>query len=151
MMRLFIGIGIPEETKETLWRTICGADIRGTWVPKGNYHITMAYLGARDEQQAEALETVLTEAARTAPPFALTVNGLGIFGRRYNALLYAGLAPCAPLAALTDGLRRLLTEAGEAFDPKPFHAHITLARKADAEAVDLDMPLPPVSFTADPG
>lgn len=43
-------------------------------------------------------------------------------------MLWLGLAPAPALAALAADLRGALAAAGEAFDARPFRAHITLAR-----------------------
>jgi 2'-5' RNA ligase len=149
MMRLFIGLGLSDDAKGNLWNTVSGMRIRGQLTPKENYHLTLAFLGMREERQVKPIERTVAAAAREHPPQALTVKGLGFFGRRENALLYAKLAPSQPLSALSDTLRRLLTESGEAFDPKPFVPHITLARKADLTAAGLNSPFQPIPFSAD--
>jgi len=146
MMRLFIGLRLQDEARNALWNAASGLGIAGQFVPKMNYHVTMAFLGERDERQAPQIKRLAAAAAEGHPPMTLTVDGLGFFGRCENALLYAKLAPCAPLPSLAESLRRVLSEAGETFDQKPFVAHITLARKANLTHADLHAPLPPVSF-----
>jgi RNA 2',3'-cyclic 3'-phosphodiesterase len=146
MMRLFVGLELSDEARGTLWNAVSGMGIAGQCVPKENYHVTMAFLGERDERQAPHIRRIVETAAREHSPMTLCVNRLGFFGRRECALLYAGLSPCPRLLPLSDTLRRLLTEAGEAFDPKPFVAHVTLARKADLTPADLRAPLPPFAF-----
>ena len=146
MMRLFVGLGLSEEARVALWSAVSGLGLAGQLVPRENYHVTMAFLGERDERQAPRIQRIVEAAAREHAPMTLSISGLGFFGRRENALLYAGLAPCPRLLPLSDTLRRLLTEAGEAFDPKPFVAHITLARKANLTQTDLRAPLPTAAF-----
>ena len=123
--------------------------LRGQLTPKENYHLTLAFLGDRDERQVKPIGQTLKAAAEGVSPLELAISGFGYFGRRDDALLYAKLAPCPPLQALSDRLRGLLIAAGEAFDLKPFAAHITLARQADLTAADLRPGMPPISFTAD--
>ena len=149
MMRLFIGLGLDGGVKETLWDIVSGLRVQGQFTPKENYHITMAFLGMREERQVKPIERIAAAAAREHSQQALTVNGLGFFGRRENALLHAKLTPSQPLSALSDTLRRLLAGAGEDFDQKPFIPHITLARKADLTAVNLRAPFPPISVAVD--
>lgn len=147
MMRLFVGLGLSEEVKDALFSAVAGLGIRGQFVPRDNYHLTLAFLGMREEKQVKQLERILAEAAKGHKPQTLAVQGLGFFGNQGNALLYAKLAPCPTLSALSDTLRRTLAQAGEEFDQKPFVPHITLARKADLTAANLLAPLPPVSCT----
>jgi len=149
MMRLFIGLGLPKDAKESLWNISAGLCPGGRWTDRGNYHLTLAFLGAREEAQVPKLRQLMAQAAAGCAPFSLTVHGLRFFGKRGNALLYAALAPSEPLSALSDALRRLLRAAAEDFDDKPLLPHITLARKANLTGADLDRPIPPVSFTAD--
>lgn len=148
MMRLFIGLGLDEETRNALWAVASALGVRGRLTPKENYHVTLAFLGDRGEREIKPLGRVLKEAVVGVTPLELTITGLGYFGRENNALLHAKLAPSAPLKALSDRLRGLLLAAGETFDPKPFTAHVTLARQADLSAVSLP-DLQPVPFTAD--
>jgi len=147
MMRLFIGLGLPNNARDALYGAVAALGIRGRMTRRENYHVTLAFLGEHDEKR-KAIENAMTAAARACAPFPLTVTGFGYFGRRDNALLYAKLAASQPLQALADTLRQRLSGAGEPFDDKPFAAHITLARKADLTAVDLQTPLPPITFTA---
>jgi RNA 2',3'-cyclic 3'-phosphodiesterase len=147
MMRLFIGLGLGDGAKDALWSAVSGMGIRGQLTLKENYHLTLAFLGDRDERKAKPIERILEAAAKGCSPLGLTVRELGFFGKRENALLHAKLAPCPPLHSLSDRLRRLLAAAGEAFDTKPFAAHITLARQADLTAVNLPK-MEPVPFTA---
>ena len=111
-MRLFIGIGLSEGARETLWQTVSAMGIAGRIVPRENYHLTLAFLGERDPRQLVKLRSMLTKAAADQPPMKLTINGLGFFGRRESALLHATLAKSPPLAALADRLRGMLAEAG---------------------------------------
>ena len=149
MMRLFIGLGLDGGVKETLWDTVSGLRIQGQFTPKENYHITMAFLGMREERQVKPIERIVAAAAREHASQALIVDGMGFFGRRESALLHTKLAPSQPLSAFSDTLRRLLAGAGEDFDKKPFVPHITLARKADLTAADLRAPFQPIPVAID--
>ncbi|MFH1880092.1 MAG: RNA 2',3'-cyclic phosphodiesterase [Bacillota bacterium] len=147
MMRLFIGLALPDEVKDALYSIVSGMRLRGQPTERENYHLTLAFLGARGEEQVAQLHPIISAAAEECPPLTLAVKGTGFFGRRESALLYAELSYCKPLLSLSDSLRRLLTEAGEAFDGKPFAPHITLARKADLTAAAPGAPMQMVPFT----
>lgn len=149
MMRLFIGLSLTGEARDLLYNRVSGMSIRGQLTEKANYHLTLAFLGMREEVHAACLEEPVAKTAAQFAPMRLSIEGLDYFGRRENALLYAALAPRQPLQALADTLRRLLTEAGETFDTKPFVPHITLARKADLTQTDIGKPNVPISFAVD--
>ncbi|HPJ02749.1 MAG TPA: RNA 2',3'-cyclic phosphodiesterase [Candidatus Limiplasma sp.] len=145
MMRLFVGLGISKEAREMLHHAVSSLGVRGRMTEPGNYHLTLAFLGEHDER-IRPLETVLADAARSCAPFSLSVTGLGFFGRRSSAILHAKLANSAPLQTLADTVHTRLTQAGEPYDGKPFAPHITLARQADLTDLNLQTPLPQVSF-----
>jgi RNA 2',3'-cyclic 3'-phosphodiesterase len=149
MMRLFVGLGLTVEARDALVRVVSGLGVRGRRTLATNYHLTLAFLGNRDEGQAPAIQPIIAAAAKDRRPLTLSVSKLGYFGKRESALLHAKLTESEALYALSYTLRQLLTEAGESFDPKPFAPHITLARKADLTVTDLTVPLPPITFTAD--
>lgn len=148
MMRLFIGLGLPEDVRSTLYQSVSALGIRGRETRRENYHVTLAFLGEHDEKRKN-VENAITAAARTCAPFSLSIDGYGYFGRRNNALLYAKLQTSQPLYALADSVRMRLSGAGETYDDKPFAAHITLMRQTNLTTVDLQAPFTPIPFTAD--
>jgi RNA 2',3'-cyclic 3'-phosphodiesterase len=98
-------------------------------VAEGNLHVTLKFLGqteaARVEPIAEAISTV---AART-PPFELAVRGLGAFPTPARPrIVWVGLEPAAPLAALAADLDATLGTLGIPRESRPFAAHVTLGR-----------------------
>jgi len=149
MMRLFIGLAPTDTVRTHLCELVSGLDCGGRLMPRENYHLTLAFLGMREEARAARIQPLLDRAAKPYAPLRLTVREVNYFGKRHNALLYAALAPSKLLQEVSDTLRGLLAEAGETFDEKPFVPHITLARKVDLTGVDLRQPIWPFSFTAD--
>lgn len=145
MMRLFIGVGLPDDARQALHAAVAGLGVEGRMAQRENYHLTLAFLGERDGG-LRPLQSVLTGAARAHAPFWLSIAGYGFFGRRDGALLHARLNPSPHLGSLAASVRAMLREAGEPYDPKPFAAHITLARQADLRDADLKIPLPPIEF-----
>ena len=148
MMRLFVGLGLSGEARESLHHAVSSLGVRGRMTEPGNYHLTLAFLGEHDEN-IKPLEKVLADAARSCAPFSLSITGLGFFGRRSSAILHARLANSAPLQTLADTVHARLTQAGELYDGKPFAAHITLARQADLTDINLQTPLPQIAFPVD--
>ena len=131
-LRLFIGLPPSDDVCEQLNDWVCRAMGKGTGraVPKELYHITLAFLGERDETCLPSLEALIRSVASLSPHLPLQVSGYGTFGKGAGTILYAAVRPDEPLLNLSASLRAQLTQQEQAFDPKPLVPHITLARKA---------------------
>lgn len=131
-MRAFIALEPSEGFVEDVaaMARVLGAAVEGRFVPRQNYHVTLAFLGDVDEAQARGAMDAMDEACASAPAIPLRPDGLGKFGRASDATLWLGLAPDPALMGLADRLREALDARGIPFDGKPFLPHITLARRA---------------------
>lgn len=128
-LRLFFALPLPPALRESLatWQGD-HPEIEGWSRPEG-LHLTLAFLGDRPAEGLPSLEALGAGVAIRHRAFPLATAGLGTFPTGSRArVLWLGLAPTPALAALAADLRRALAEGGEAFDAKPFRAHITLAR-----------------------
>lgn len=149
-LRLFLGLPLPPELGEALirWqREQPGIELRS---PGEGLHLTLAFLGARPPEALPALEACVAAVAGRHGTFGLQTTALGGFPALQAArVLWLGLAPCPALDDLAADLRRALAVAGEAFDAKPFHPHLTLARFRRARSVTAFTVPAPMGFTAD--
>ena len=130
-MRAFIALDVPEEFAgelADLARQLSPA-ARGRYLPRGNYHLTLAFLGDIGEAQARDAVAALDAACAGASPVELRPAGLGHFGRPRDATLWLGLEPVPELTGLAAAVRDELAAAGLAYDAKEFRPHITLARR----------------------
>lgn len=107
-----------------------GAAVSGRFMPRGNYHVTLAFLGDIDEAAASAAIAALDEACAGIPPVELRASELGTFGRGREVTLWLGFAAASGLADLAERVRGHLAARSLPFDEKPFRPHITLARRA---------------------
>lgn len=138
-MRLFIGLSMSEDSRILLSKaisTLPNLNSAKVTLPE-NYHITLAFLGQREPEAIDAIVSLMQEAAKTVSPFMLSPNRLEYFGGEKNAILYAAILPADPLAILNRNLRKVLQNANQTFDKKPFRPHITLAKKAKIEPASL--------------
>lgn len=89
-------------------------------------HLTLAFLGPLDAAQQTDAESVADRL--TIAPFALSLDCVG--GWAHNAIAWAGMthAPGA-LLELAAGLHTGLHGQGRVLDPRPYHPHVTLARR----------------------
>ncbi len=93
-MRLFIAIPLSPALREELTglqRRMFDAGARGSFTPKENLHLTLAFLGERPQSDPvlEALERV------TFTPVPLTLAGVGCFGDLWWAGVSDSPAPAA--------------------------------------------------------
>lgn len=142
-LRCFIGLPLPESWQAGLGRVtqrLSGAlSSRISWTRPGNWHLTLKFLGAVDEERIPALAEALRGVAFA--PFALALGRAGCFppaGRGKPRVLWAGLAHGAGESArLAAEVERALLPLGFAPEARPFNAHLTLGRvKAAAQGDD---------------
>lgn len=101
----------------------------GRWVHPDDYHLTVCFLGATDEDEAALLPTIFDEVASAARLGPLRLCGLGAFGGRF--------APKVVYAAIEDGPQACADLAHDLHDrlgleaERDFRPHITLIRPDD--------------------
>lgn len=152
-MRLFVALDLPAAVRSTLaaWADAAApAAVRR--VPAANLHVTLAFLGSRDERQAVAVAALLPGLAR--PLGALHTAGALWLPPRRPGVLSVALADGEELAALHAQLTAALEAAiGFAREQRPFRPHVTVGRVARGTRIDarreLDPPAPDLSFSAD--
>ena len=72
-------------------------------------------------------------------PFALAVEGVGRFDHYRRGILWAGIAPRAPVAALAAKVERACIAVGLAPEHRAYHPHITLARWGTGAGTEPDL------------
>jgi 2'-5' RNA ligase len=147
--RLFFALPLPLDVRAALdhWQR---AQPPARWSKAEGLHVTLAFLGERPAEGLPGLEALAAAVAARHRAFELRTTGLDGFPERERArILWLGLGASGPLDALAGDLRRALKAAGEAFDPKPFRAHITLARFRRPGPLAAFEDPPPAAFAAD--
>lgn len=146
-MRTFIALELPREFADgtaALARQLSSA-VKGRFLPRENYHLTLAFMGEIGESQARDAIAALDAACAGCASVELKPEGLGHFGRPSDATLWLGVAASPELIRLCSRVREELAAAGLPFDDKPFRPHITLARRArlpQGQLPGLVFPLP---------
>ena len=93
-----------------------------------NLHLTLAFLGNVAPRRIGELEAIGAQAAAVAAPFLLKLESVGAF--REAGVAWAGTAAVPEsLQRVFDSLRSLLRAAGLPAERRPFHPHVTLARR----------------------
>ena len=132
-MRLFIAVPLPKDVQ----RAICvaeeglrAASTAGRFVPAGNFHITLRFLG---ESSALAdIAAAMHEAVKDARPFTLRLGTLGSFthgGARTSYLSVNG--DLKELYRIKETLDAALLDCGVIGAKNRLTPHITLARAVE--------------------
>ncbi len=131
-MRLFIAIPLPKSFKKevsSVQRELRSLSTAGRFVPGGNFHITLHFIGESDDLRAAA--AAMHEAARGIRPFNLHLAGYDSFskkdGESRTAVLKVG-GELGELNALYESLESALFDQGFSREHKRFVPHITLGR-----------------------
>ena len=126
MIRLFVGLGLPEDLCDEL-SMMCGGIPGARWVPEENYHLTLRFIGEVPGWQAQEVDEAL--AAIRAPGFDLTLRGVGTFGKNGRmASLWVGVERTEPLMFLQAKVETALQRIGLEPERRRFAPHVTLAR-----------------------
>lgn len=126
MMRLFVGIELPEEVRSTLTSLMGGVD-GARWQTADQLHLTLRFIGNVPEDTARDIDLALGHIR--VDPIDVRIKGVGVFGTdRKPRALWAGVAPEAPLGQLHQRIESALVRSGLPPEPRKFKAHVTLAR-----------------------
>lgn len=135
MIRLFVGIALPERVQHEL-AGLCAGVPQARWVTPESMHLTLRFVGEVDEGVAHDIHDSL--AAVHAPGFALELAGVGVFGSdRHPAALWVGVERAPELTHLRDKVESAVVRAGLPPEPRKFAPHVTLARFREAPGTRL--------------
>lgn len=137
-MRLFVAVDLTASARiaiEALARELAGrvAEVAGAraarWVRPEKLHLTLAFLGAIEPDQVDAIRRGL-EPPMMQPTFEVAMSGAGVFpGTGPVRVLWLGItAGRENLVSLQGQVASRLREVGCALERRPFVPHLTLAR-----------------------
>jgi RNA 2',3'-cyclic 3'-phosphodiesterase len=145
-MRLFYAALFPPSTLKNLrdiQEELKAAGVRGRFIPRDNFHLTLHFLGETDAGELCRLTDRLDEVARTFCPEPLKLTRTGFFRQGRRDLLYVGADDSS--GSLGEAARLLRDDAGKE-NLHRFKPHITLVRNATVPG-DLRRTLGSRSFT----
>lgn len=132
-MRLFTAIDIPPEIKGRLRAFVdrLRPTAKLSWSPVDNLHATTKFIGEWPEAKLAKLNDTLASVPKPGP-VQIAVRGLGWFPNAKNPrVLWAGIEVNEPLRQLAENTERGLAVLGVPIEDRPFHPHLTLARRRD--------------------
>ena len=132
-MRLFIAVPLPKDVQRAVWSVqeeLLRESTAGRFVPQGNHHITVRFLG---ESNALAdIADAMHEAVKDARPFLLRLGELGSFshgGARTSYLSAVG--DLDELYRIKETLDAAFSDRGLIGAKNRLVPHITLARAVE--------------------
>ena len=125
VLRLFVGIALPEEIAARLSRACSGVP-GARWVDPASFHVTLRFIGEVDGAVADDIHQALCRVA--VPGFDLRIAGVGCFesGKKVRSL-WAGVERSELLVRLRDKVEVAVNREVPA-ERRKFKPHITLAR-----------------------
>lgn len=125
--RLFFALS-PDEVFRTALVSVTKKLLhkRGRRVSSENLHVTLVFLGSSDREQRLCAEAVAVELA--IEPFVLTFDRLGHWPKPRVLWSAPSVVP-EGLLSLVNGLNDGLRRCGFSLETRPYHAHLTVARK----------------------
>ena len=130
-VRLFVALDLPGAARAALARFRDAAADGAVWrpLPEESFHVTLAFLGHRPEEDVEQVVAALGALAPWAAPALALGDGLLLPPRRARVLGVALADPDGALGALQErvagGLERARLYRPEA---RAFRPHVTVAR-----------------------
>ncbi len=125
-MRLFIAAEPGAELTEELLRIgrrFKASGVTGSYTPKENLHLTLAFIGEYNDTK-KVMESIRLSSPEKS---GLELSGIGSFGDLY----YAAVNADGALYSYVERLKRNLKASGVPYDGKSFKPHITLIRRAE--------------------
>ncbi len=126
MIRLFVGIPLPEPVTSDLKRASSGLP-GARWIDASAMHVTLRFIGEVDLSTAEDVHQALGRLR--APAFEMAIAGVGCFesGGKVHTL-WAGVEKHELLVRLRDKVEVAVTRVGLPAERRKFKPHVTLAR-----------------------
>ena len=142
----FWAVRIPDDAKQTIYDEL--TRIKPIfqfkrWVDLRDYHITLAFLGSVNPHQLQSVIHSVGEALKNQRAFLLDIEGLNVFGpQKAPRIFWGAVNKVEQLFQIQAIVYKTCLAEGFTLETRPYHPHITLARKwgksEDFKMVDLE-------------
>lgn len=134
--RIFIAVeldGVLRTSITDLEARLATAGAHLRWIPEGNLHFTVRFLGEITPAQLAQVKLVTREVAAATVPFRLDLHGVGAFpSPQRPQIVWVGVREgAAELAALSTALDAGLMRHQFPAEKREYVAHLTVARVRD--------------------
>lgn len=134
LLRAFIAIEIPAEIHQAIEKETAQLRARLNaslvrWVPSGNIHLTLKFLGDVSPANLDLLEQMLNAEVGQHQAFELAFGGLGAFPNpKRPRVIWIGIQAPAGLGALQYGIEAATATIGYPGEQRSFSPHLTIGR-----------------------
>ena len=140
-MRLFVAVNIPPSVRDAIYadaEPLRAATTGIRWVSSSALHVTLKFLGERDDSLVEPFQRAIVSVATRHAPVAVETTHIGAFPNfRRPRVVWVGMTGEHVLQALARDIDRALAPLGIPAETRVFQAHLTLGRvKSDLTPVD---------------
>jgi len=130
MKRLFIAIDFSEGEKEAVegLKNKCFKEYPGVrWIPRGNLHFTLKFIGFVKGEKIKKIEEALLKISREFKKFTLRVRRFRTFNRE-PFIVFLEIEKSKELEQLAGRIEEETRRLGFPEENRSFNPHITLAR-----------------------
>lgn len=143
MKRLFVAIEMPAPVRAiaAIAKALLEHELEEAgWVPPGNVHLTLKFLGDSPDERIGLIISKLRLALADSAACLCATTSFGAFpsGKRAR-ILWLGIEDTPELKKIYDNIESALNELGFDFDKRPFRPHLTLARLKRPIPVDIGL------------
>ncbi len=140
-MRLFVGINLPKQLKQTLVGfqfELQQLGVKASWKSPENFHLTLDFLGELSPSNVPVIVEALVRGAEESKPFNLNVGGLGAFPSLARPrVLWTGMSgSITELNILQSNIHQELLKSGFTLENRDFKSHITMASRPELPEID---------------
>lgn len=134
VVRAFVAVDLPPDLQERLEEVTHElkqqmGDVPVRWVPAGNMHLTLKFLGDVSLNNLEVLRDILHGEAVDREHMVVSLGGIGAFPKtRRPRVVWVGVEAPDELASLQRGIDKQTARVGYARERRAFSPHVTLGR-----------------------
>ncbi len=141
MTRLFFAVDLPPSIRRQLTSLQSALQDNGfaarNWSPSSLFHLTLEFLGDKEDALRPFLEQAAWEVAAAHSGFSVTLSSLGVFVEK--RVLWLGLTPNQGLTQLRSLqaalVQSLATKLSSPWEQRSYHPHLTLARQVARDSI----------------
>ncbi|MEX0737496.1 MAG: RNA 2',3'-cyclic phosphodiesterase [Bacteroidota bacterium] len=131
-IRCFIALPLPSEIQRGISQVqekLRASEATVRWEPSGKFHITMKFLGDKEESQLSSLTSSLSASVQEIQSFALSFRHVGGFPTHDKPrIVWIGTDIPPVLATLHRHIEEVCLACGVEKDDRAFHPHATMGR-----------------------
>lgn len=128
----FWAVRLPDHAKNLIYTQVTNVQehfLFKRWVHMEDYHITLAFLGAVEQQKLDLVVELVDSSIKGVKAFPLHMQGLNIFGnQKAPRIFWTSVKQEKQLNTLQSLVFKSCVKAGFSLETRPFTPHITLAR-----------------------